>query len=308
MRILCTGVSGFIGGKVASELQKQGHDVTALQRYVTGRAPYDANFKTAFANLNDHFAIQQIVRLLKPEVVFHLAALSPVAFSYSNPMEYLETNFVATANLAECCMRENTNFQQFIFASTSETYGNQKEFPIKETAELYPNSPYAVSKVAADKYLHYMFEAYGFPITVMRCFNTYGRARDAHFIVERIITQMLSKDTIYLGDPEPVRDLMFMDDHVSAYLSVLGRKEAVGETFNFCTGIGVSIADLVCKIGELLNYQGKIVWNTIPTRPLDIQCLIGDGSKAKTLLNWESKVDLETGLKRTVEMLKENVK
>jgi nucleoside-diphosphate-sugar epimerase len=306
MRILCTGTTGFIAGTLATKLIEQGHDVTALQRYVSGRAPYNANLKTVFANLNDHFAIQQVIRQLKPEVVFHLAALSPVAFSYNNPVEYLETNFVATSHLAECCMRENSNFKQFIFAGTSEEYGNQTTFPIKEDARLIPNSPYAVSKVAADTYLNYLKDAYGFPITIVRPFNTYGRARDAHFIVERIITQMLHGDTVYLGDPEPKRDLMFMDDHVSAYLSVLDKKEAVGETFNFCTGKGTSIHELARAIKFFTKFMGKIVWNTIPIRPLDIHTLIGDASKAEQLLNWKAKWSLEDGLKRTIKMLKEN--
>ncbi len=305
MRILCDGTTGFVGNKLATELIKQGHDVTALQRYVSGRAPYGVNFKTAFADLNDHFAIQQLVRQLKPEVVFHVAALSPVAFSYTNPTEYLETNFVATAHLAECCMRENPNFKQFIFAGTSEEYGNQTSFPIKESAELYPNSPYAVSKVAADKYLNYMFDAYEFPITIVRPFNTYGRLRDKHFVVERIISQMLAdrNGEVRLGDPEPIRDLMHMDDHVNAYLSVLGKSMAVGETFNFCTGKGVTIKDLAEKIADLTGFKGKTIWNTIPTRPLDIHTLIGDNAKAQATLKWKPTVNLETGLKRTVEAL-----
>ncbi len=280
-----------------------------MQRYVSGRNPYgNKEFKTVFANLNDHFAIHQLIKQIKPEVVFHIAALSPVAFSYSNPQEYLSTNFTATVNLAECCMREVDNFKQFISSSTSEVYGNQKEIPIKETAMLHPNSPYAVAKAATDKYLEYMWDAYKFPVTIMRPYNSYGRSRDAHFIVERIITQMLTQKEVRLGDPEPVRDLLFMDDHVNAYLSVLGKKQAVGETFNFCTGKGISILDLTEKIGKLLDYRGKIVWGTIPRRPLDIDVLIGDNSKAKSHLNWNYTVELEDGLKKTVEMLKQNVR
>ncbi len=306
MRILITGTTGFVGNSLAVELDKLGHDVYCLMRYVSGRGLYnERNLKTVFADLNDHFAIRNIARSVKPDIVFHLAALSPVSLSYDRPQEVLETNFVATANLAECCMRESPSLKQFVFAGTSEEYGNQSSFPIKETAELYPNSPYAVSKVAADKYLNYMFEAYGFPITIVRPFNTYGRLRDKHFVVERIISQMIANQNgeVRLGDPEPVRDLMHMDDHVNAYLSVLDKSQAIGETFNFCTGNGVTIKDLTEKIANLLNFKGKIIWNTIPTRPLDIHTLIGNNTKARIMLNWKPNVNLEDGLKRTVEAL-----
>jgi GDP-mannose 4,6-dehydratase len=305
MRVLVTGSTGFIGNQIAQALDKQGHDVYCLVRYVSGRGLYnEKQLKTVFADLTDHFAVHNTIHSIKPDAVFHLAALSPVALSYNRPTEVIDTNFTATVNLAECCMRENPAFKQFIFAGTSEEYGNQPCFPIKETVELYPNSPYAVSKVAADKYLNYMRDAYGFPITIVRPFNTYGRAHDAHFIVERIITQMMNGKEVRLGDSSPVRDFMFMDDHVDAYLTVFGRQSAVGETFNFCTGKGITIRELTEKLAELLDYKGKIVWDTIPKRPLDIQTLIGDNTKARSRLGWAPKVELEDGLKKTIEMLK----
>lgn len=311
MKILCTGTSGFIGNKLATELDKQGHDVYCLLRYVSGRGLFnERNLKTVFADLTDHFAVRNVVRSVKPDAVFHLAALSPVSLSYDRPQEVIETNFTATVNLAECCMRESPHLQQFIFAGTSEEYGNQKQFPIKETAELYPNSPYAVAKVAADKYLNYMFDAYRFPMTIVRPFNTYGRCRDNHFIVERIVSQMIENlnGEVKLGDPEPIRDLMYMDDHVNAYLSVLGKTQAIGESFNFCTGKGVTIKELAGKIGDLVGFKGKIMWNTIPSRPLDIYTLIGDNSKAKEMLSWQPRFNLDNGLQLTIKSLMENYK
>ncbi len=309
MRIFCTGTTGFVGKKLALELEKLGHDVTVLERYIAGRAPLasDHKFKTEYADLLDHTAIRGIISKVKPEAVFHLAAMSPVAFSYEQPTEYILTNFLATVNLAEACRAEGT-VKHFLFAGSSEEYGNQTLFPIKETAELHPNSPYSLSKVAADKYLRYMWEAYEFPVTVLRPYNTYGRISDRHFVTESIIVQMLQrKNVVQLGDPEPIRDLMYVDDHVNAYLACFRHLEkSVGEAFNFGTGRGVSIRELVAVLKNLTDYTGKIEWNTIPKRPNDIRCLISDSSKAQRLLGWKAEVSLESGLEKTVEALRKH--
>ena len=308
MKVLCTGTTGFIGSQLSQRLAEQDHDVYCLERYVAGRytAGGKRQLKTVFADLNDHFAVRQTLKQLQPQVIFHLAALTPVSFSYDHPYEALETNFVATVNLAESALRLDRNLQQFIFAATSECYGNQTEFPIKETAEFHPNSPYGVSKVAAVEYLQYMIDAYDFPATLMFPFNSYGRVDSRHFVVERILSQMLAGEKeVRLGDPEPVRDFLYATDHANAYLKALGNEKAVGQRFNACTGVGTKISDLVDKCAEFTEYKGDVVWNTIPKRPLDIYMLIGDNTKAWSLLGWKPKVGLEEGLVKTIECLKE---
>ncbi len=186
------------------------------------------------------------------------------------------------------------------FSGNSEEYGTQIHFPIREDAVLKPNSPYAVSKAASTMYLEYMSDAYGFPMTVCRPFNTYGRVKNRHFVTERILTQMLEGvKELRLGDPDPVRDMMFREDHVRAYLTVLGNADAVGEKINFCTGEGYSIAELVSLCAELTDWKGEIVWNTIPKRPLDIDVLIGDNTKAKGL-GWTPAYSLFEGLQETI--------
>lgn len=297
-----TGGGGFIGSHLIPRLVQLGYDVYSLERYVTGRYILGERreVKTVFGDLRDHFAIRKIVREIQPESIVHLASISPVSYSYEHPTEVLETNFLGTVNLAESCLREVNNFKHFLFAGTSEEYGNV-ESPIKETAELHPNSPYSVSKVASDKYLQYMRDAYGFPITILRPFNTYGRKDNTHFVVERIMLQMLQKKKVRLGSPTPVRDFLYVEDHINAYLTCLNNKKAIGEVFNFCTGRGVSITQLVELIEKLSGFEGEVIWNAIPERPLDIAALIGDNNKAESTLGWKPKFTLEEGLRLTLD-------
>lgn len=302
-RILCTGTSGFIAPHLANKLADMGHKVYGLERYVTGRTNYrvECKYNKLFGNLCDYPFIVRMIKELKPEYVFHLAAMSPVSYSYDRYIESNETNYLATINLAEACYKFDENLKGFYFAGTSEEYGNQKIFPIVETAKFYPNSPYACSKVAANIYLEYMYDAYEFPMTICRPFNTYGRVGTTHFVVERILSQMINDvNPIMLGDPEPVRDLMFRDDHVDGYISAFAKPEAIGQSFNFCTQHGIGINTLVDLCQQLTGYKGKIMWNTIPKRPLDIHTLIGDNNKAKSILGWSPKYDLESGLTQTI--------
>ena len=308
-KVLVTGGGGFIGSHLIPKLVELDYDVYSLERYVTGRYILGGQraVKTIFCNLNDYFSIRKTIRDIKPEYIIHLAALSAVSFSYDHPIEVLETNFLGTVKLAEACLREVSHFKHFLYAGTSEEYGNQKKFPIKEDAELYPNSPYSVSKVAADKYLQYLSTAYDFPVTIFRNFNTHGRKKNTHFVVERMIVQMLKGERVLLGDPTPVRDFMYVDDHVNAYLTCLGNEKAIGEVFNFCTSRGISIEELASHIQNLTDFKGEIIWNTIPARPLDIQVLIGDYSKAKTYLNWTPKYSLEEGIKKSIAFWKTKI-
>ncbi len=302
MKVLVTGTTGFIGQHVLDALTRQNHEIFSLERYVTGRDAMGSRRqgKSVFCDLRDHFAVRRTVREVQPDAVVHLAAISPVAYSYEHFNEVLDANLGGTINLAEACLREIPHFRQFLFASTSETYGNGP-VPKSEATEQRPNSPYAVSKLAAEKYLFYMRDAYGFPVTVLRPFNTYGRKDNVHFVVERIVVQMLNGGSLELGDPEPIRDLLYVDDHVNAYLSCLGNERAIFEVFNFCTGRGISVGRLVDLLRDITGFRGDVFWNTIPQRPLDINTLIGDNSKAERILGWRPTVRLEDGLRVTVE-------
>src|SRR6201998_2976845 len=304
MRILVTGATGFVGSRLLERLAELGgHDLYSLQRYVTGRyvLSADHNVKVVFCDLRDHFAVKNAIREVQPEVVFHLAAISPVSYSYDHPNEVLEANLIGTVNLAESCLREVPHFKHFLFASTSETFGNGP-LPKREDTPQAPNSPYSVSKYAAENYVLYMWDAYKFPVTALRPFNTYDRRDNTHFLVERMIVQMLRGDVVKLGDPTPERDLLYIDDQVDAYLTCFAEPEAsFGQVFNFCTGEKLTVRALAEKVRDMTGFRGQILWDTIPRRPLDIQVLYGDPTKAKSVLGWEAKVNLNEGLRRTVD-------
>ncbi len=302
MRILVTGATGFIGSHLVPKLLERGHDVHTLVRYVTGRyfqGP-DQNERSVFCDLRDHLALCRFVRELQPEVTIHLGAVTPGAYSYGHAEEVLETNFLSTVNLAEACCRDVSGFRQFLFASSSETYGNGP-VPRTEEALQSPHSPYAVAKLSCERYLQYMYKAYGFPVTILRPFNTYGRKENYHFVVESAIVQMLRGHDVQMGDPKPVRDFIYVDDHVDAYLRCLAKDAAIGEVFNFCSGKGISILELLQKLCKITGYRGNVRWNSVPKRPLDIEVLFGDCSKATEMLGWKVHVDIDTGLELAVD-------
>lgn len=308
-KVLVTGGTGFIGSELIQKLMAKGYDVEVLERYVTGRYGLNKSkeYVMHYANLTDYPAIKHIIRESQPDYVIHLAAVSAVSFSYDHYVEVSEANYVGTVNLAEACYRNANNFKQFIFAGTSEEYGTTskgKEEVLTEESPLNPNSPYAVAKVACDLYLKYMHKAYNFPFTTLRPYNTYGRKNNNHFFIESTITQMLKQGEVYLGDPGAIRDWMFVDDHVEGYIKALGNEKAIGEIIQLCTGKAYTTKETAELIAKLTEFKNKIFWNATPKRPLDAYALRGDNSKAKRLLGWEPKVDLEEGLKRTIGYLK----
>ncbi|MFY9690447.1 MAG: GDP-mannose 4,6-dehydratase [Candidatus Acidiferrales bacterium] len=304
MRILVTGTTGFVGSRLLERLAEAGgHDLYSMQRYVTGRYVLGAEHgvKVVFCDLRDQFAVRCAIRELQPEVVFHLASISPVSYSYDHPNEVMDTNLTGTINLAESCLREVPHFKHFLFASTSETFGNGPVPKLEGTPQA-PNSPYSVSKHAAEKYVMYMWDAYKFPMTVLRPFNTYGRRDNTHFLVERMLVQMLRGDTVKLGDSTPERDLLYIDDHVESYMTCLAQpKASIGQDFNFGTGERVTVRALADKMRAVTGFRGEVLWDTIPRRPLDIQVLYGDSAKAKAKLGWQAKVSLDEGLRRTAD-------
>ncbi|RLE44330.1 hypothetical protein DRJ19_00590 [Candidatus Woesearchaeota archaeon] len=313
MRILVTGATGFIGSRLCERLVEEGYDVWGLVRFTSNKRRIPDGIKVFSADLTDPFSVAEAVKFIRPQAVFHLGAITPVSESFRQPKLYMETNYGGTINLAEACRKYCEDLRLFAFASTSEVYGNQIHFPVSEYNTPKPNTPYSISKYAAELYLrNYMHEAYKFPVVVARPFNTYGRAlvNQPHFVVEKIIVNMLKGvEKLSLGNPKIERDFMFREDHVNAYLSILqaiesGNFNSFGEAYNFCTGSCISIGTLVETIKSLTGWDGEVVWYT-HVRPCDIACLWGDYSKAKNTFNWQPKYDLTSGLKQAIKEWKE---
>ena len=304
-KILLTGATGFIGQELLERLLI-GYEVHTLERYVTGRySLFAGNAIRHYANLADYAAVRGIVREVKPDIAIHLAAISAVSFSYEHPIEVSEANYVGSVNLAEACYRELPDFRQFITASTSEVYGTYLKDPkqsLTEDSPLEPNSPYAVAKVGFEYYLQYMRKAYGFPMTIMRPFNTYGRKTNRHFFIESVITQMLAdpEGKVYLGDPDAIRDWLYVDDHVEGYLKAIGNQNAIGEVFNLCTDTVYTTKETAELIADLTDFKGEIIWRTTQPRPLDAHILRGDCQKAQKKLGWTPRYSLKEGLEKTI--------
>jgi len=301
-----TGASGFIGSALLPRLEREEYEVWQLLRYVSGgRYDYWERQRKVFADLRDHDAVREAVHEVAPEAIIHLGAITPVSFSFMSAVDVFEVNALGTINLANVAMDEGVDW--FVHASTSECYGIQKEFPIREDANLNPTSPYAVAKIGAEHHLRLLREIHGFPVTIIRPFNTFGRAnvRNRHYAVERAITMALEQHHIRLHNPKPVRDFLYRDDHVEAYVRCLENRRAVGETINVCTGRGVTIEEMARLVAGLVEERTgrkvEISWEAEPDRPLDIPVLIGSPERAKRVLGWRPRRSLEEGLRLAIE-------
>jgi len=306
MRILLTGSSGFIGSALLPRLEREGHEVWQLLRYVSGgRYDYWERQRKVFADLRDHDAVRSAVHDVAPDAIIHLGAITPVSFSFMSAVDVFEVNALGTINLANVAMDEGV--EHFVHASTSECYGIQRKFPIREDANLNPTSPYAVAKIAAEHHLRLLREIYGFPVTIIRPFNSYNRAnvRNRHYAVERAITMALERRHIRLHNPRPVRDFLYRDDHVEAYVRCIENRRAIGETINVCTGRGVTIEEMARLVARLVEERtGEkvgISWEAEPDRPLDIPVLVGSRERARRVLGWRPRRSLEEGLRLAID-------
>jgi len=312
MKVFVTGATGFIGSNLIPKLLERNHEVYALCRSVTDRKidlPKDVN--VVYGDLSEAHFLKKVIGEIKPEAIIHLASSSSVYYSHKHSEENFETTVLGTINIQKAC--ENlSSLEKFVFAGTSEEYGNQDFFPIKETAPLRPNQPYAIAKVAGDQYLQYCRDAQGFPSITMRAFNTYGRIKNFSFVVERIITQMLTSHEVVLGNPKPIRDLLYVDDHVEAYVQMIETPFNVFEThdvkaLNFCTGVGTSIMELAEWIRGIIGFHGEILWNKTNIRHTEINKLVGSFELAHKLLGWIPRYNIHEGLPLTVMKVKRSI-
>ena len=214
MKILITGITGFIGSELAHKLLDEGHEIYGFIQHVIGRdtdmlKTIKNQIKIITCDIRDYSSVRQSIKKVNPDVVFHLASLSPVRLSFETPFDFQETNYLGTLNIAEA-IRDlyGSEKVRFIVASTAEVYGIQKSYPFTEDLRLEPLSPYAVSKASMDMYIRMLIRVYDFNAVIMRNSTTFGRTNDSSFFTEYVITEMLNGKDIYIGAENSIRSYM----------------------------------------------------------------------------------------------------
>lgn len=312
-RVLVTGAGGFIGGHLVERLVADGARVSALVRYNSRneRGTLDwidpataAEVDVSLGELRDIESVTRAVR--GAEIVFHLGAQIAIPYSYVNPRDFFEVNVLGSLNVAQACLAEGV--QRVVHTSTSEVYGSARVVPITEDHPLEPQSPYAASKLAADKLMDSWHRSFDLPVVVVRPFNTYGPRQSARAIIPTIISQSLRTDAPRLGSLHPRRDLTFVGDTVSALVAAATAPDAVGHTVQLGTGTAVSVGEIVELVGELMGSELRPVLDPARVRPegSEVQLLLSDPAQARAVLGWEPTVELRTGLERTIEWIRLN--
>jgi NAD dependent epimerase/dehydratase len=311
-KVLVTGAGGFIGSHLAERLAVLGADVRALVRYTsTGRwgwldqSPVKAELEVVLGDIRDFFSVREAMS--GRDVVFHLAALIGIPYSYHAPQSYLHTNIEGTLNVLQAARELET--KRVIFTSTSEVYGTAQYVPIDEDHPLQGQSPYSASKIAADKLAESYFRSFGTPVAVVRPFNTYGPRQSARAVIPTIITQALAGDEVRLGSLTPTRDFNFVADIVKGFIAAASSEQAVGEVVNLGSGAEISVQKLANTIGELLGKKLTLIAEDQRIRPenSEVERLCADATKARQVLGWTSSISLEDGLRQTIAWVEQNL-
>ena len=312
MNVLITGITGFIGSRLASRLVSEDYNVYGLVRHSSERElsrlkGVMSRVHLIEGDLGRYHSVLSAVQASEPSIVFHLGAMTPVRLSFDDPYPYISSNFDGTVNLVHAVINSTPN-SRLVFASTAEVYGWQEgDKPIKEDVPLHPASPYAVTKVAADEYVQMANKVYHLNGTVLRPINSYGRIGETGFMVEYLISKMLADETCYIGTPESVRDYMFAEDHVSAYMQVARNEKATGRVYNVSPGNPITNAELTKTLTGMTGFKGKVVFGSYPPgyphRPKsqDPQYLVLDSSRIRSEVGWKPKYSLEDGLRLTLD-------
>jgi dTDP-glucose 4,6-dehydratase len=313
VKVVITGISGFIGSNLAKRLVELGYHVFGVIRPCANRSlelikDILDDIVLLGADITDFFSISNALKTVDPDYVCHLAALTPVRLSFEKPFEYERTNYLGTMNIVHAILElPDYETRKLVFASTPEVYGfHTNGKPLSEDASLNPTSPYAVSKAAADMYVRMASCVYNLNAVIIRPANTYGRAFEKGFMVEYLVTSMLKKERVYIGAPESIREYQYVDDHVNAYIQAIKRGKK-GEVYNIGTGEGIENRHLAERIAQKVGYDvDKLVLGSYPPkyplRPIasDQPYIILDSAKAKQQLDWSPRVSLDEGLEKTI--------
>lgn len=311
-----TGAGGFIGSHLAQSLLREGWRVRALVHYNSRnrigwlsedkRIAEDGFLDIVAGDIRDPFQMRQAIEGCS--VVFHLAALIGIPYSYAAPMSYVETNIAGTVNLLEAARLSCV--ERFVHTSTSETYGTARYTPIDENHPLQGQSPYSASKIAADKLVESYYRSFELPVVTVRPFNTYGPRQSARAIIPTIISQALRGREVRIGSLAPIRDMTFVTDTTAGFIAAaVAGDHVLGNVYNLGTGDGFTVKEIAQSILELLGGDYQIIQDKQRVRPdkSEVMALISDNRLSGEQLNWRPTVKLADGLQRTIDWIRSHL-
>lgn len=305
--ILITGADGFIGSHLIEALVKQGAKVKALSYYNSFNywgwlENIDClnEIEVLTGDVRDPHFCKKITN--DTEIIFHLAALIAIPYSYVSPSSYVDTNIKGTLNICQAALENEC--ERVIHTSTSEVYGTAQYVPIDEKHPLQPQSPYSASKIGADAMAMSFYNVFDLPLIIARPFNTYGPRQSARAVIPTIITQIAGgKNEIKLGDVAPTRDFTYVLDTCQGLIALAENENAIGEIVNIGSNHEISIKATLLLIKTLMNSDVKFITEEQRIRPKrsEVFRLWCDNTKLKTLTGFEPQYSLEQGLKETIE-------
>lgn len=315
MKVLVTGADGFIGSHLTERLLEKGYEVRAFVYYnsfnnwgwLETLSKENLNKIEIFAgDIRDPNGVREAMKDI--DIVYHLAALIAIPFSYHSPDSYVDTNIKGTLNILQAARDLGT--KRILVTSTSEVYGTAKYVPIDENHPYQGQSPYSASKIGADRIAESFYRSFNLPLTIVRPFNTYGPRQSARAVIPTIITQLLAgKEVIKLGSLTPTRDFNFVKDTVNGFISIAESDKTIGEEINIATQHEISIGQLAEELIKQINPNAKIVCEEERLRPKksEVNRLLGSNEKIKRLTNWKPIYNFEEGLAETIEFFKNNL-
>ncbi|TAF63621.1 MAG: SDR family NAD(P)-dependent oxidoreductase [Cytophagales bacterium] len=307
-KILVTGADGFIGSHLTEMLVQEGATVKALSQYNSFNfwgwledSPYLSDIEVLTGDIRDAHYCKKITQEI--DIIFNLAALIAIPFSYTAPQSYLDTNIQGALNICQAALENNV--QRVIQISTSEVYGTAQYVPIDEKHPLQPQSPYSASKIGADAMAMSYYYSFNLPVTIARPFNTYGPRQSARAVIPTIISQIAQgKNPINLGDTTPTRDFNFVLDTCRGLLLIAKHESTIGEVVNIGSNYEISVADTFHTIQRLMNASHINLWQDpqrIRPEKSEVKRLWCDNTKIKTLTGFEPQYNIEQGLQLTID-------
>lgn len=306
-----TGAGGFIGSHLSETLLEHSAEVRAFVHYNSRNdwglleelpLTLKSSAEVVSADLRDFHAVKQATKGV--DIVFHLGASIGIPYSLAYPNDVIETNVIGTLNVLKSSLEDGV--ARVIHTSTSEVYGSALYVPIDEKHPLNPQSPYAASKIAADKLAESFYRSYGLPVSILRPFNTFGPRQSLRAIIPTIITQLLRGRSIDIGNLKPARDFTYVSDTVKGFILLAGKNGVQGQAFNLGTGRDITIKELVILISKMIGIRPQIELNPRRFRggQSEVMRLLSDNSRAVKILGWNPAIPLEQGLRKTIDWLK----